>query len=411
MILKSLRRLLPRKPARHSLFNMEALADPYPVYQRLRAEDPVHWDEDNGRWMLARYADVVAVLRCPAASSERAAALQRFVPPGLRQLFAFRSDSMINCDAPRHNRLRLLVNKAFTTRAVEAMTTRIQGLVDGFLDAVAARGRMDIIRDLAYPLPLTVIAEMLGVPAEDRERFKHWSDELSIIAGGNPSGLRAKDFRRVAGSYAELTAYFGEIVAQRRQHPRNDLLSALAQAEEAGDRLNEAELYANATLLLVAGNETTTNLIGNGVLALLRHPDQWERLKADSSLVPGAVEELLRYDSPVQFTARVLKEDLGIGGKRLGAGQMVQLLLGSANRDPEQFADPDKLDVGRTDVKHLSFGLGSHFCLGAPLARLEARIALATLIRRMPCLHLEDTDIHFRENFNLRGLEALPVAF
>ncbi len=410
MILQSLRHLWHQKPDHH-LFNDETLADPYPLYHRLRTEDPVHWDEDNDRWVLSRYADIVTVLRSPSASSNRAPALQRFVPPGLRQLVAYRSDSMINCDAPKHNRLRLLVNKAFTARAVEAMTARIQRLVDDFLDAVGDHGRMDVIADLAYPLPVTVIADMLGVPQEDRDLFKHWSDELVVTVSGNPSALRPRDFRRTARNYAELSAYFAEIVARRRVRPQNDLLTALAQAEEAGDRLNESELYANAALLLVAGHETTTNLIGNGTLALLRHPDQWERLLADPSLVPGAVEELLRYDSPVQHTGRLLTADMEIGGKRLHAGDMVQLLVGSANRDPEQFADPDRLDVGRTDVKHLAFGLGSHFCLGAPLARLEARIVFATLLRRMPQLHLVGADLKFRDNFNLRGLEALPVGF
>jgi cytochrome P450 len=411
MILQSLRRLLPRKPAHHPLFNAETLADPYPLYRWLRTHDPVHWDEENSRWMLTRYADVVTVLRSPSASSHRAPAMQRFVPPGMQQLLAYRSDSMINCDAPKHNRLRLLVNKAFTVRAVEAMTAKIQGLVDGFLDAARDRGRMDVIADLAYPLPVTVIAEMLGVPAEDRDLFKHWSDELAVTVSGNPSALRPKDFRRTAQDYAELSAYFAKIVAHRRAQPRNDLLTALARAEDAGDRLNESELYANAALLLVAGHETTTNLIGNGTLALLRHPDQWERLVGDPSLVPGAVEELLRYDSPVQFTGRLLKDDMEIGGKRLHAGDMVQLVVGSANRDPEQFDDPDRLDVGREDVKHLAFGLGSHFCLGAPLARLEARIVFATLLRRLPRLHLVGADLEFRDNFNLRGLKALPVAF
>jgi cytochrome P450 len=412
MILKSLRHgLARRKPAPHPLFNSQTLADPYPAYQRFRTADPIHWDEINARWLLFRHADIAAVLRSPSASSNRAPAMQRWVPPGMRQLIDYRSDSMINCDAPRHNRLRLLVNKAFTTRAVEAMAGNIQRLVDGFLDAVAARGRMDLIADLAYPLPVTVIAEMLGVPPEDRDQFKHWSDELVVTISGNPSALRPRDFRRVGRYYAELSAYFAEVVARRRAQPRNDLLTALAQAEEAGDRLNESELYANAALLLVAGHETTTNLIGNGMLALLRHPDQWERLKADPALVPGAVEELLRYDSPVQFTARLLTQDMEIGGKRLQAGQMVQLALGSGNRDPEQYADPERLDVGRQDVKHLAFGLGSHYCLGAPLARLEARIVFETLLRRFPNLHLDGAEPKFRDNFNLRGLEALPVAF
>jgi cytochrome P450 len=412
MILQALRRSLPfRKAAPHPLFNARTRANPYPTYQRLRSEDPVHWDEAYGRWILTRYADVVAVLRSPAASSDRAGAMLRFAPPSMRPLVESRSNSMIHSDAPKHTRLRLLVNKAFTARAVEAMTGNIRRLVDGFLDAVVSRGRMDVIADLAYPLPVTVIAEMLGVPAEDRDRFKRWSDELAALVGGNAADLGLRDYRRIARRSHELSAYLAGIVARRRAEPQDDLLSALAQAEEAGDRLSGDELYANATLLLVAGHETTTNLIGNGTLALLHHPDQWQRLKADPSLVPQAVEELLRYDSPVQFTTRLLKEDLDVGGKRLRAGQTVLLILGAANRDPGQFADPDRLDVGRTDVKHLSFGLGSHYCLGAPLARLEARVGFEALLRRMPNLRLEGGDPPFRDNFNLRGLETLPVAF
>lgn len=415
MILQALRQILrTRKPAgQSSLFTPETLANPYPIYEYLRTTDPVHRDEADGRWIITRYADVVSVLRNPTASSARGQALKVWLPPQFRQLAAMRDKSMINSDAPAHKRLRLLVSKAFTARAIEAMTGKIQNLVDGFLDEVQGHGRMDVIADLAYPLPVTVIAEMLGVPVEDRDRFKHWSDELSFIAGGagSPAALRVADYRRVARSMTELTAYLDRIVAERRVHPRNDLLSALAQAEEAGDRLSTDELYANAVLLLVAGNETTTNLIGNGTLALLRHPDQLARLKADPSLLPTAIEELLRYDSPVQFTTRVLTEDETIGGKELKRGEMVLLGLGAANRDPEQFPEPDRLDIGRPDNKHLSFGLGTHFCLGAQLARLEVRIALETLLRRMPGLRLEGAEPEYRAHFNLRGLKALPVTF
>ena len=402
------------KPApRSELFNDETLANPYPTYARFRSQDPVHWDEGDERWQLFRFADVTAVLRSPSASSERTEAVMHYVPRRYRPLMQFRSKSMISRDAPDHNRLRLLVSKAFTARAVEAMTANIQHLVDGFLDAVQSRGRMDVIADLAYPLPVTVIAEMLGVPAEDRARFKHWSDEVSVLAGGggSPAALKGADYARIAQSYGELTAYFGSITAQRRLKPQGDLLSALVQAEEAGDRLSEDELFANATLLLVAGNETTTNLIGNGTLALLRHPDQLKRLLENPALIPSAVEELLRYDSPVQMTSRVMMDDLEVGGKQLRQGQMVILLLGATNRDPEIFPEPDRLDVGRADNKHLAFGLGSHFCLGAQLARLEARIAFETMVRRMPKLRLDGPDPRYRRHFNLRGLQSLQVAF
>jgi cytochrome P450 len=318
---------------------------------------------------------------------------------------------MINCDASKHNRLRLLVSKAFTARAVEALAGHVRRLVDGFIEAVEPRRHMDVIADLAYPLPVTVIAEMLGVPAEDRDRFKNWSDELAVIANGNLTALGPDDYRRIAKNYAELAGYLTEVVACRRRESRDDLLTALARAEEAGDRLRTDELYANAILILVAGHETTTNLIGNGVLALLRNPDQLRRLHDDPSLVPSAVEELLRYDSPVQFTTRLLKEGLTVGGKELRAGQTMLLVLGSANRDPGQFADPDRLDVGRADNRHLSFGLGAHFCLGAQLARLEGRVVLEALLRRLPGLRLDGADLEYRAHFNLRGLKALPVSF
>lgn len=395
------------------LFKEEMLADPYPTYQHLRSTDPVHWDPADSRWVLTRYDDMVAVLRNPAASSDRSSALAALAPASVRPLLEFRASSMLSTDGAKHTRLRTLVSKAFTARAVDAMTEKVQRLVDGFLDVVQSRGRMDLIADLAYPLPVTVIAEMLGVPPEDREQFKRWSDELSLVAGGagSPSNMSLEDYHKIAQAFQELTAYFGRIVAQRRTQPRDDLLSAMAQAEEAGDRLSEKELYANASLLLVAGNETTTNLIGNGTLALLRHPEQFARLKADPSLLPTAIEEFLRYDSPVQFTARLLKEDTTIGGKTLRAGQMVQLILGAANRDPQHFKDPDNLDIGRADNKHLAFGLGTHFCLGAQLARLEARVAFQTMLRRMPNLRLDGPEPRFRPHFNLRGLTALPVSF
>jgi cytochrome P450 len=415
MFLRTLGWLLRRGKggAESPLFNARTLPDPYPTYHRFRSEHPVFWEEGAQRWVLTRYADVVSVLRSPAASSERVQALDKFAPPAFRQLLSFRTHSMINCDPPRHNRLRLLVNKAFTARAVDAMAGDIQRLVDGFLDAVQPHGRMDLIADLAYPLPVTVIAQMLGVPPQDRDRFKHWSDALAVVAGGagTPRGLKWADYRRVAQSYSELTAYLAGVVADRRARPRGDLISALVRAEEAGDRLTEDELYANVTLILVAGHETTTNLIGNGVWALLRHPDQWARLRENPTLVPTAVEELLRYDGPVQFTVRVLKDDLTVGGQAMGRGQMVLTLLAAADRDPEQFADPDRLDVGRPDNKHVAFGLGSHFCLGAQLARLEGRIALETLLRRAPNLRLDGPPPEYRPHFNLRGLKALPVAF
>jgi cytochrome P450 len=387
------------------------LPDPYPFYHRLRSFDPVHWSDEANAWILSRYADVASVLRNPHVSSDRLRVALDAVPPEFHALYAFRANAMLHCDPPKHTRLRLLVSKAFTPAAVEALAPMIQEFVDRTLDAVRDRGHMDIIHDLAYPLPVTVIAGMLGVPAEDRDRLKQWSDALAGTVANVAANITPERLRRAKESVQELTDYLRAIVDQRRARPQQDLLTALAQAEEQGDRLTEEELFANAMVLLNAGHETTTNLIGNGTFALLQHPEQMQRLRVNFSLIPTAVEELLRYDSPVQFTSRILKEDMTLAGKQMKTGQAALLLLGAANRDPAQFDEPDRLDVGRPDNKHLAFGLGPHFCLGAPLARLEGKIAFETLLRRLPGLRLDGPAPEYRDNFNLRGLTALPVSF
>jgi cytochrome P450 len=399
-----LKRLLGPK-----LFGPEMLADPYPYYARLRSADPVHWADQFGGWVLTRYADVITVLRSPNASAERTAVARQRVGPEFQTLYDARSSSMLNADAPRHTRLRLLVNKAFTPGTVEGLAPFIRTFVDEVLAAAQARGRMDVMAELAFPLPATVIAEMLGVPPTDRDRFKQWSDDSTAAAGNLPANLSPDVLRKAVAAFEELQTYFRGIIAQRRAEPRDDLLSALVRAQEEGDRLSDEELLANSVLLLNAGHETTTNLIGNGTLALLRHPDQVRRLRDDPSLIPAGVEEMLRYDSPVQFTSRILKADVELGGKVLRAGQTVLLLLGAANRDPEQFPDPDRFDVGRAENKHVAFGLGSHFCLGAPLARLEGRIVFEALLGRAPGMRLDGPPPRYRQNFNLRGLESLQV--
>jgi cytochrome P450 len=406
MILRFLKRLLGPK-----LFGPKMLADPYPYYARLRSADPVHWADQFGGWVLTRYADVMAVLRRPNVSSDRTTLGRERVGAEFQVLYEVRSHSMLNADPPRHTRLRLLVNKAFTPRTVEELAPFIRKFVDGALGVAQTRGRMDVMAELAFPLPASVIAEMLGVPAEDRERFKKWSDDTTAALGNLPSNLSPDVLRKSIVAMEELQNYFRGIIAQRRAEPRDDLISALVRAQEEGDRLSAEELLANCVLLLNAGHETTTNLIGNGTLALLRHPDQMRRLRDDPSLIPTGVEELLRYDSPVQFTTRILKADMELGGKVLRAGQMALLVLGAANRDPEQFPDPDRLDVGRPDNKHVAFGHGPHFCLGAPLARLEGRLVFEALLRRTPDMRLDGPPPRYRQNFNLRGLESLHVTF
>jgi cytochrome P450 len=404
MLLSLLKRLFAPK-----LFGPKMLADPYPYYARLRSMAPAYWADQLGGWVLTRHADVITILRSPNTSSDRASKSPQQVGPEFQALNEIRAHSMLNADAPRHTRLRLLVNKAFTPKTVEALAPFILTFVDKGLAAAQARGRMDVMADLAFPLPVTVIAEMLGVPPEDRDRFKKWSDDSTAALANVPSNLSPEVLRKSVAGMEALVAYFRNIIAQRRAAPRDDLISSLIKAQEEGDRLSEAELLANCVLLLNAGHETTTNLIGNGTLALLRHPDQLKWWRDDPSLLPTGVEELLRYDSPVQFTNRILTADMELGGKALRAGQMVLLLLGAANRDPEQFPDPDRVDVGRPDNKHVAFGLGSHFCLGAPLARLEGRLVFEALLQRAPNLRLDGPPPRYRQNFNLRGLEALPV--
>jgi cytochrome P450 len=385
------------------------VADPYPTYHRLRAEDPVH-HSPLGFWVLTRYPDVMTMLRDPRLTKEPIAAFvaARFgmavPPPGLGL-------SMLDRDPPDHTRLRGLVSKAFTPKALESLRPGIQQIVDDLLADAAGRGQMDLIEEFAYPIPVRVICEMLGVPVRDHERFKGWG--LDIARGLDAIMLPADSEvgqRSVSGRRA-LAEYFRELIAERRAAPRDDMLSALIAAEEAGDKLNEEELLATCILLLVAGHETTVNLIGNGTLALLRHADQLQKLRENPGLIVTAVEELLRFDGPVQRTARIPSEDLTIGGRTIPKGEMVMPFLGAADRDPAQFPDPDRLDITRADNRHIAFGMGIHFCLGAPLARMEGQIAINTLLARLPKLALATDQPQFRQSLTLRGLQALPVSF
>jgi cytochrome P450 len=394
------------------LFGTEMLNDPFPLYQRLRSIDPVHWSEKFQAWIVTRFDEVVAGLNDLRLSSDRTALLQELSgSKELEPFFSFLSRRMIFNDPPKHTRLRGLVGKAFTPHVVEAMRPHIQQLVDGFLDAKQKTGCMDLIGDLAFPLPATVIMEMLGVPAEDRDRLKKWSDDFVVFFSTHPTNIRMDQYRRALESMRVMVDYFRAALPRIRSAARPGLLYTMELAEEQGDQLSEAELLANANLLLVAGHETTTNLIGNGMLSLLRHPDQMQKLKDNPSLLPGAIEEFLRHDGPVQFTHRLAREDVSLGGKTIRRGQFVFLFLAAANRDPAHFPDPERLDISRPAHKHVAFGLGHHFCLGAPLARLEAQIAFATILRRLPNLRLATDRLQYRDNFNLRGLQTLSVAF
>ena len=386
----------------------EFVADPYPMYHRLRAEDPVH-RSPLGFWVLTRYEDVVSVLRDPRFAKE---AIATFVAQKLGVESASGIGiSMLDRDPPDHTRLRSLVSKAFTPRVVEGLRPRIQQIVDGLLDQAEDRRAMDVIEDFAYPIPVIVICEMLGVPVEDHERFRGWSLDLARGLDATLLGAGADLAQRARSSRLALADYFRELIADRGQAPRGDLLSALIAAEEAGDKLSEQELLATCILLLVAGHETTVNLLGNGTLALLRHPDQLALLRDQPGVIVGAVEELLRYDGPVQRTARVPSTDAVIDGHAIRAGEMVMPFIGAADRDPAHFPEPDRLDLKRGDNRHVAFGMGIHFCLGAPLARLEGQIAINTLVRRFPKLALATDRPEYRQSLTLRGLTSLPVAF
>lgn len=378
--------------------------DPYPFYERLRQAAPIFYWEPWGMYFLTEHEDCSDLLR-----DDRLGRGHYPEPPeSQRALHEMQRRWMLVLNPPDHTRLRGLVHKAFTPRMVEQLRATVQTVTDQLLDKVQAQGTMELIADLAYPLPVTVIAEMLGVPARDRDTFHHWSDALarSLDLTDDPVV-----YDRAAVAAAEFTDYLRGLAAERRAQPQNDLLSALVAVEEAGEGLSEAELYATCALLLVAGHETTINLIGNGTLALLRNPDQLRLLQKDPSLVRNAVEELLRYDSPVQMTARSVLVEMEYKGHHFSVGQQVAFLLGAANHDPALFANPQQLDVTRKPNPHLSFGNGIHYCLGAPLARLEGQIAFETLLRRLPKLALATDMPIYRDNFVLRGLEALPLTF
>jgi cytochrome P450 len=389
-------------------------ADPYPVYARLRSTAPVFWHEPWQGWVVTRYTDVQAVLQDARRFSNagRQARMLRRLPPEIRAALApleehYAHGGLSNQDPPAHTRLRGLIAKAFTPRTVEAMRHHIQSLVDGLLGAHAHDEGLDLIRAFAYPLPALVIAHLLGLPPEDRDQFKQWSDEVTAFLG--QAHATPESAAQGQASLLQLRAYFAGQVQRRRKEPGPDLISALLAAEENGQGLTENELLGTCVTLLLGGHETTTNLIGNGVHALLRNRLEWERLGPDVSWT-GVVDELLRYDAPVQRAWRVVAEDVVLGDHWLRAGELVFAMLGAANRDPEQFFDPDRLDVSRAASRHLGLGYGIHYCLGGALARLEATTALQALRERWPGLTLAPGRApEWKSNMAFRGLRSLPV--
>jgi cytochrome P450 len=394
------------------LFGPEMLADPYPLYDRLRELDPVYWSERFHAWIVTRHDEVSAGLNDLRLSSDRAKLFQDMAgSPELEPFFSFLARRMVLADPPKHTRLRGLVSQSFTPHVVEAMRPHIQKLVDDLLDRRKDAGSMEFIADFAFPLPATVIIELLGLPPEDRDLLKRWSDDFVVFFSTHPANVTLDQYRRALASMTAMVDYFRAALPKIRTSAHPCLMETMRLAQNHGDRLSEEEVFANANLLLVAGHETTTHLIGNGMLALLRHPDQMQRLKADSSLIPNAIEEVLRLVGPVQFTNRIALEDVVLGGKTVRRGDFVFLFLAAANRDPAHFPDPHRLDITRAVHKHVAFGLGHHFCLGAPLARLEAQIAVAAMLERLPNLRLASDTLTYRENFNIRGLKAIPIHF
>lgn len=397
-------------------------ANPYPSYRLLRAVDPVH-RSPFGVWVVSRHADVVGLMRHPhIASDETKVDPASFTLGPLAKAFerrggmrsegafaeAFRRLKVLR-DPPDHPRLRAVAVKAFTPQRAEAMAPRIAELVDEVIDRRLPHGRMEVMRELGYPLPARIIAEMLGIPEDDIEPF---TAHAPALAGAlDPSPMRTDESVRAADrAIVELTAYLTDLIGRRRRAPGPDLVSALATTEVDGACLPVDDVVSIVILLVVAGHETTANVVGNGLLALLRHPDQLRRWREDATLDRTAVEELLRFDGPVQASQRITLETVEIGGATVPARRMLILCAGAANRDPEAFTNADRLDLGRTVNPHLAFGAGPHFCIGAGLARLEARIMLTTLIRRLPGLRLDGRPVR-RPSFTIRGLEALPIAW
>ena len=395
-----------------SLFHLldpEVLANPYPLYHRLRNEAPVHWDPFLHSWVVTRYPDVVRVLK--EFSAERTPSPEQLTSIGLSQLNPIAKvmvKQMLFLDPPAHTRIRSLASAAFTAGRVEALRSHIRDITKSLLGNLAANGRMELIADLAEPLPAIVTAEMLGVPVEDHRQLKSWSQDFAEMLGNfqhNPDHTS-----RILKSTEELTSYFRSAMRKERLRP-DGLVCSLRDAEIQGDRLTEEEVIANCIVTMVGGQETTTNLIGNGVLTLVRNPDQLEKLRNNLSLIPSAVEELLRYESPSQHTARLAPQDTELGGKQIRKRQAVMAVMAAANRDPERFPDPDRLDITRSDNKHVAFGWGAHFCFGAPLARIEGQIVFEEMVRSFPTWTLEPGPLVWRTNLGLRGLTALPMSF
>jgi cytochrome P450 len=392
--------------------SQEFINNPYPTFERFRTEAPVYWSDKGKYWIVSKYADIQSILRDlhyekGLQNANTLNPIVKMLPP-VKEAIKSRSTWMLNQNPPDHTRLRSLVNRAFTPAMVNSMRDHIQDIANRLLDDVAQKGEMDIVQDFAFPLPVTVIAEMLGVPPEDRNIIKGFSKQLT---DGLEPGFDLGRITRANHAVSEFENYLRPLVEARRKQGQNDLISALVTAEEQGDKLSMDELLGNCVLMLVAGHETTVNLIGNAVLALLKNPEQMELLRTKPELSVTAVNEFLRYESPVQTVRRMAAQNLELHGQKIKEGDTLVLLLGSANRDPEHYQNADKLDITRADNRHLAFGTGIHHCLGSSLAEVEGQIAVSTLLKRFPNLKLKSTHVEFKFPFALRGPKELLVSF
>ena len=387
--------------------------NPFPVYAWLRDHEPVHWSESLHAWVVTRYDDVVAMFTRPETfASDRFRKIDdRHASrrPAVRAVADVLGHWLVFRDPPDHDRLRGLLQSSFTPKQLASSRDRIQRTVDALLDRIVARGTMDFIREIAFPLPAMVICGLMGVPDDHLEPIKAWSDRLAAYLGGAVD--ERDNFAEASAGVGALVAYFGTLLREREGRPRDDLMSLLLRAEHEGSRLTHDEVVANCILLLFAGHETTTNLLGNGLFHLLEHPEQAAALRAEPTMLHGAVEELLRYDGPVPATIKVSTDDVPWHGRYIRRGDMVVPLMASANRDPRQFPDPDTLDIHRHPERHVAFAWDIHFCLGAWLARLEARVVLDTVFRRLPSITLAAAEPRWKPMIFLRGLEALPLVW
>jgi cytochrome P450 len=393
----------------------EFLANPFPIFKRLRDEEPIHWSPNLRGWVLTRYEDVREVLVGDDMTSDRMSPFFNRVSGEernkIRDLIHYLGKWAVFRDPPEHTHLRNLMNQPFTPRIVEKMRVSIEGLVAGMIDGVAETGKMDVISDLAYPLPATVMMDLLGVPRSELDLIKHWSDDIALFIG---SAQSAEDkYAKAQAATHDMAEYFRSMIEERKKSPKDDLTTGMLEARERGEMLSEDELIGNCILLLFAGHETTTNLMGNGMLALMRNRDQLDLLNDQPQLVSSAVEELLRYDGPSGSQVRIVARELEMNGKILNEGDRIFAFVNAGNRDERRFTNPDTLNIARKRNRHLTFGQGIHFCLGAPLARLESQIAIREMSKRLKDVHLAipETDLQFIDSVVLRGVKSLPVEF